>query len=392
MLLITYIMGLLVSPSESGTVTSSCWTNSSLVSHGNVSSAVYDNVTESVSGDDNLLLMCPHDSIDRCYSAYAWKYLLASINLTSIVVNIFHAVILSKLRSMRGTPYRFVLQQMTVADIYATLPSFRIFCFYHSLYYGKHIMVGVIFATIHDHCALMRYNVLAAASIERYLAICRPLGGKSSCVRTWSRAEKVKLTSAIFWVAALVFVLSKNYFFRNDLCIWALYGPATLNSRKSTLYLLIYMIAQTAVIVVTNIKVLRELNRVTSQNLPRSRMMLARRTVYYITIINIAFYMCLVPSVVLYLLGPFGIPVATARWIINVFYSCYGIFNVFIYRWLMKPYMTYIFAIFSCGIKNASQHPASKKTTNVHNSIDKQVHCQTCQTSSDEISESHNVC
>ena len=271
---------LLVSSSESDMVTSSRLTNSLLFSHHNKSSSVYDNITEPPSGDDDILLMCPHDSMDRCYGDYVWKYSLASINLISIVVNIFHTVILSKLRAMRGTPYWFVLQQITVADIYATLPIFRIFCFYHSLYYGKHIMFGVMFATIHDHCGLMRYNVLAAASIERYLAICQPLGGKLACVQTWSRGEKVKLTSAI-WVAALVFVLSKNYFFRYDLCVWALYGPANLDSLKSSIFLLSYMIVLTAAIVVFNIKVLRKLNRLTSRNPPRSRMKLARRTVYY---------------------------------------------------------------------------------------------------------------
>ena len=318
--------------------------NSSLLPFGNLP-LVNDNVTESVLGDDKILLMCSHDSMDRCYSEYAWKYLIAGVNVISIAVNIFHLFILKRIPAIRGTPYLFVLQQMTVSDIYASLPTLRMFCVYHRLYYGKDIMVGVIFATIHDHCGLMRYNVLAAASLERYLAICHPLG-ESACVQTWSRGEKVKLASALFWVSALIFAFSRQYLFRNDLCIWAFYGPGSLDSRQSSVYLLSYVVVLTITIVVCNIKVLRELKRVSSQKLPQRRGdKLARQAVYYVIIINIGFYAFLVPAIAVTILVPLGRAITKARWIVNILYSSYGIFNVVIYGWVMKTYRKKISAI-----------------------------------------------
>ena len=87
----------------------------SLQSFGNMSSSVYGNATESVSGDDNLLLMCSHDSMDRCYGDYAWKYLIFTLSIVSVVVNAFHLFVLKRLPAICGTSYLFVLQQITVA-------------------------------------------------------------------------------------------------------------------------------------------------------------------------------------------------------------------------------------------------------------------------------------
>ena len=346
-----------------GTMSSSSLeTNNPLLSFGNTSS-VYGNSTESVSGD-NILRMCTHDSMERCYSDFAWKYLVAAVNIISLFVNIFHIIILRRLPAIRGTPYSFVLQQISVADIYAIMSMGQIFCIYHKLYINKNIMIGVLFVTFHEHCGLVRFNVLAVASIERYLSLCHPLGGESVCFIVWSRARKVKLIAAVFWIAALVFSFLKHYLSRNELCVWAFYGPSTKASTGSSVMMCSYIAIITLIIVVCNFKVLRELKKVASRNKQSDRDQVAKRTVYYILIINVAYYICLLPVGAVIIMGPLGHGITKVRWFIHILYSSYGVFNVVIYGLVMKPYRTVISAIFQRSSKDVPQQRCVS-TTNI---------------------------
>ena len=328
--------------------------NNSFQSFGNLSSSVYGNTTESVSGDD-ILLMCSHDSMDRCYSDYAWKYLIFTLSIISVVVNAFHLFVLKRLPAIRGTSYLFVLQQITVADIYASVMNGQLLCFYHRLYVNKHIMIGVLFATLHEHCGFVRFNALAVASIERFLSLCHKKGGDMVCFSLWSRACRIKVTSAVLWFFALIYLFLRNYLFREKLCVWALYGPSTKGSAKSSAMFFSYIAGATLIIVVCNFKVLRELKKIASQRQPSDRDNQAKRAVYYLMIINVAFYTCLIPLGVLVTLGPLGISITKARWVIHLFYTSYGIFNVVIYGFVMKPYRTLISALFLHGCKNVDR-------------------------------------
>lgn len=321
--------------------------NGSEVLHNN--SYTSENTTQADLTADDIVRMCPHDSLERCYSAYEWKYFVVGLCLISLVVNIFHILVLRRLPSIRGTAYLFILQQISVADIYAMLSLFSMFCFYHQIYLGKNIIIGVLFATMHEHCGLVRYSVLSAASIERYLTLCHPLGGGPEFFKQWSQPQQIKTFSVGSWIAALVFSFAKNYFLRGDICVWAFYGPGNIGSLKASICLLAYTAVWTAIIFFCNVKVLIELKQVRIRNKhQRIRDKLVRRGFLYIVIINIAFYVCLIPVTATIILSPFEKYVVNVRWFVHVLYMSYGIFNVVTYGWAMKPYRTLVCKILMC--------------------------------------------
>ena len=159
--------------------------------------------------------LCSHDYLERCYSDYAWKYTLVIVNIISLVVN----VIYGRLPALRGTTYLFILQQISAADVYAIMSMGEIFCVHHKLNINKNIMIGVLFVTFHEHCGLMRFNILALASTERYISLCHPHGGDAVCFTLWSRARKIKLIAASLWIGGFVFLFVKNYLSKDELCV-----------------------------------------------------------------------------------------------------------------------------------------------------------------------------
>ena len=231
--------------------------------------------------------------MERCYSDYAWKYTVVIVNIISLVVNVLHIFILGRLPALRGTTYLFILQQISAADVYAIMSMGEIFCVHHKLYINKNIMIGVLFVTFHEHCGLMRFNILALASTERYLSLCHPQGGDAVCFTLWSRARKIKLIAASLWIGGFVFLFVKNYLSKDELCVWAFYGPSTKGSIKSCVIMLSYVMIISATIVVCNFKVMRELKKASLQEQLPTTNNLAKQTMYFILIINIAFYICL---------------------------------------------------------------------------------------------------
>ena len=296
---------------------------------------------------------CEGESMERCYRDYGWKYVLLTINVVSVAINIFHLIVLRRIPSLRGTAYLFILYQISVADMYSTIPVVKMLCSVHQLYLNKDLHIAALYASISDHCGLIKYNVLAVASFERYLSICCPFTDRTieRLGITLDRKQIIKMTSAVLWLCGLGLVFLKNFLFKTDLCVYSLRGPDNTNTARSGYLVLAFIAALTFLIAGLNLRVLIELRNLAKRNQNQDSGS-AKRATYYIIVISIAYYVCLLPSCVAFVLHSFGISLISVRWIIHIFYSFYGIFNVVIYGWIMKPYRQLVWGIFRCCCKN----------------------------------------
>ena len=241
-------------------------------------------------------------------------------------------------------------------------------------------MIGVLFVTFHEHCGLMRFNILALASTERYISLCHPHGGDAVCFTLWSRARKIKLIAASLWIGGFVFLFVKNYLSKDELCVQAFYGPSTKGSIESCVIMLSYVMIISATIVVCKFKVMRELKKASLQEQLPTTNNLAKQTMYFILIINIAFYIFLMPVGAIVIMGPLGRPITKGRWVIHLLYSSYGVFNVVIYRLVMKPYRTLISSIFWRRSKETQNQCCVVDTPNIPKPQDGNDDCLTVTT------------
>ena len=334
------------------------------------------------SEDFPVLEICDHDHIDRCHADLGWKYLIISISILSVAINIFHIVVTSKLSSLKGSAYLFILRQISITDIYSSVLAFSLICPVHELYLGKDIRLAAIFATIQGHAGQVRLAVLAAASYERFQSICTPLASASlyCCGEPWGKLQKTKCFTTLLWVVSFIVPFIKNYFFKENLCLWALFGPAIMGQPKSGLVVLLYLIVLTAIIVICNGKALRELRLVDNRNRGICDSLSTKRATKYIIIINVAYYLCLIPAYTLVILMSFGVIIIPARWAVHLLYSLYGIFNVVIYGWIMKPYREVAKQMFRFGKVTVSCLSANKSAAGERSTASGR---STCKQSSD---------
>lgn len=298
-----------------------------------------------------LLQICPGDSLDRCYTKYAWKFLVAALNFSSILVNVLHIALLHRVTALRGSTYLFILQLISIADIYATLNVLACFCSFHKLFLGEHVYYAAALAAIKNHAGLVRFDTLAVASLERYLSICYPLLGTSYCDRYWSRNSQIKWTAAFFWIASLAISFASTFVFDEELCMDPMFGPSTTSLALSVSRLLYtsYVLFLTLLMLFCHINTMRQLQ---SMGRLRNRRYTQDRTstqaAYYILIINVMYYVCLIPAVLVIIIqSNTQAYIDTIGWVIYALYSCYGILNVVVYGWRTNSYRTVAQNIFS---------------------------------------------
>ena len=295
------------------------------------------------------LQLCDGAIIERCYTDFGWKYLILTINALSVVINLVHMILMSRLPSLHNTSYHFILQQISIANIYAVIPSVTFLCSVHKLYYGQDLRIAAIYAIIIEHCGMVKYNTLFIASLERYLSICHPLSGQqTNCMdKLLDRKQKIKLFSIFFWIFGLGLAFVKNYVFRQHLCLLEFAGPTNRSSKAARNFVFVFMIIQTLFILAFNVRVLIELRKMQRRNHLCDHSF-TRRASHYIIAISLAYYFCLFPTCVAFILKSFDVSLWSYRWPLQILYCVYGIFNVVIYGWVMKPYRLLVKKMFVC--------------------------------------------
>ena len=124
------------------------------------------------------------------------------MNLALFIINAFHLSIILRLGSLRGTPYRYVLINIALADMcYTARVSVSRMCDH---LYGFYMMAGELGVRIALTSVLLAascidYHIFLIASVQKYLAICKPIKYQSSII--------CRRLSAVF-VAVWLYVLA----------------------------------------------------------------------------------------------------------------------------------------------------------------------------------------
>ena len=289
-----------------------------------------------------ILYVCDNHSMDSCNTKLAWKYLVVILNFTAILVNTLHLMLLNKLTSVRGTSYLFILKLISIADIYSTLNILSFFCAFNKLFLGEHIYYAALLAAIKNHCGLVRFDTLAVASIERYLSICYPLHGSLCCDWLTRRNHLVQLIAISFWISSLLVSFFTKFLFSNELCMAPMHGPTNIGNTPSISMLVNtgYTSILSLIMLFSHIATLRQLKHIRGrgERIQGADDRLSTQAVYYILTINIMYYICLVPAVIIMILKPLGLAVDDLAWSIYTLYSCYGSANVVLYGWRNSSY------------------------------------------------------
>ena len=128
----------------------------------------------------------------------AWDMIVFGTNVLSLVINTFHLVILLRLESLRGTKYRHVLINLSLADIVNVIGIASFYsCYNRSVdnYISGELSVRLPFTMFLIPATYASFPIFLVASAEKYLAICKPYSYQSSII-----VRRLPVVFAMAWL------------------------------------------------------------------------------------------------------------------------------------------------------------------------------------------------
>lgn len=126
----------------------------------------------------------------------SWHLAVTAVYCLALLVNMFHMVTIMRLEYLKNKPYRLVLIHITSADIFSAI-TMGIFysCFqeFSLVFAAGEPIQRIPMLVLGNLGNNIGFFVFSVGSIEKYIAICRPLIYDSSVL--------IRKLSALFWFA-----------------------------------------------------------------------------------------------------------------------------------------------------------------------------------------------
>lgn len=284
-----------------------------------------ENLTESTLG------LCPDE--ENVCTGKILEYSTLGVNVFSVIVNIFHMLVLSRLQWLKRQAYYYILVHISVIDTAsAVVMMFRSSCALNHLALNLPPLVGAVVSGLYDTFGLMRWYVVTFACVERYLAVCQTLRYSS-----YSLVTHIGKILTFLWIPALAMMLGRDIMFKDTVCIDPSLGVLNFTSMGPGIFSTFNLLVPTIVSFVTMTKTWRALRQMKLgiRKIDKG----TKKSAIYIMTISAVFYICLLPASVYIIMMSFGYYSAKILRIpVTILYSLYGILNTLIYGWSVKSY------------------------------------------------------
>ena len=114
----------------------------------------------------------PSQEFHSCYTA--WGVGISTLSSLSLLINIFHLVIIGKMKSLKDRPYKLILIHITLGDIETALTLIPVYAYLPILSLTNRITGVQLMAFILSYPLYTMHWVFVVASAEQYYGICRP--------------------------------------------------------------------------------------------------------------------------------------------------------------------------------------------------------------------------
>lgn len=298
------------------------------MAEGYLNSTAYWTDTEKV--DSSELALCRAD--DSMFNPPGWEVIFLMLNITSIIINSLHLVIISQIRSLTGTAYLRLLQFLAAADIFeGFMSSIRVSNVFRNVLRINRPLSACV--TTLGSVLTLRYHFMMSAIVERAIAVCRPLQHRN---HLFIRKLPVWLTCQTFFIISTSALMDVLYY--KDICINTYYGPNDMNKPCPQGVMFSLRIIPSVVIIIGITKILYELQKTSGLSITnRQRERVAATKTIMILCVMIMF--CLIPALVGILLRTnMAVKHSITSPMSLLGFFVYGIANTVVYGWRNKKY------------------------------------------------------
>ena len=273
---------------------------------------------------------------NSCYTD--WGVGIATLSSLSLLINIFHLVIIGKMKSLKDRPYKLILIHITLGDIGTALTLIPVYACPPILSLTDRITGVQLMAFVVSYPLYTTHWIFVVASMEQYYRICRPFQYEASTF-----VKKLSLILISTWII--------NFCYVGLLVVFTWYVRTEAPHLKSAVQVAAYLSRYVPMIVAAVFFTLtiRELRKMRQTEMAGGQIQVYDAAVYVIIIYSIFSASAILDLILtsIHIAGSVQMPFSPGR-LRNVAKSVYGISNTVIYGFRTKAYRRSIVRAF-CG-------------------------------------------
>ena len=281
---------------------------------------------------------------------------LVGLNLLSVFINSLHLFILSKISSLRGTPYLCLLQFIAGVDVADGLVcALRASCFPRKLLQSSRPLSAVV--TVFASLLTLKYYMVLSIVIERVLALVFPMKYKTNLF-----IRKISLWLSLQIAVVMLESVVHNAFCYNDICISTHYGPNDISGFWPSKIIIAMRVAVSLVIAALMARVFYELWKMRKQSLTNQQREIIAATKSVMIICGMLICCLFPPFISLSLIRNHSVTHRATSPISLIAFILYSIMNCIVYGWRTKKYRQVVADLFGCRSKSSP----TNSSTNGH--------------------------
>lgn len=289
--------------------------------------------------------------------------LLRVLLVVAVIANFAHLIVLLQMKSFKSKPIGIIIICITLGDITSD------FVVFVRNYTANAILTRTNFAdatvyilSILDFGPMVRYYILAVASIEKYLAICHPFKYENHIIIRY-----IKLWCVMAWLTPLFINIIRDSFFFGCIQYDEILGVHNVGDVKTLPFVAFSLTLPFVTAAFCQVAMIREIRRM--RQLPTFRASedkVVTSASKYLMIIVIFFLLCLFPPVLLFILmvlGVFNYDLVALLIAVGITSSTYGFVNIIAFTALSSSYQQKVKTMFSVLLCRRGRVEGSEKAT-----------------------------
>ena len=282
----------------------------------------------------------PTEQTERSFECI--EFLPSAISIfygSTFFINIFHLVVLTALKSLRGVPYRAVLINITLSDI-AVSGSMAVF-YSCQPYFNFINLLGqsaqrIVLNSVINLANYIGYYLFAIGSVEKYKAICQALTYNTSKFIT-----NLPISFGAAWVLVFLVTIAKA------VVEVKVQSPYIQTPWFQVTFLLAFALTPSLFSARILMKVYNELRKMQNRSETAGQDQQTKKATTYFITIFILFMVALLINIIALAVG-----YSTGNFMVmrlyHIFKSFYTVSNTFIYGWRSKSYRRYLRQMYGC--------------------------------------------